>query len=254
MKNFVRILICTLSWSVYGQSGLFIRNAKILIEELDSTYTIQHAQASESEYDILSSGSEELESLFLSFLSKQVGERQDGIVQSRTLNALATLATEAWQGSQYSDSKKWRNLKKYFQRASEKSTARFNYLNAVSFRIKLVNNQGKRFYYDRKGSSGGLNLYTGKKVSNNSADDEDSESQVPLKYFTEKELVKRFEKELRRKTVITDLKRGSYSFVGLSVEIDENTLYKNRIPTARVVIVFGARRLQKVKVRYKPDK
>lgn len=245
-------MICPLT---YGQTRQFINQAEELLKKRDSVYAIEVRSPEPIEYDFISDGMDDLELVFLGVLKKHARTRPDELQSSYTLQTLATLATEAWKGSQYSDAKKWRKLDKYFRRASQKSTTGFNLTKQISFRIPLADNEGKRFYYDRKGPSGGMNLYTGRKPKKRlDADDEDYEEPIPLNYNTEEVLVEKFLKELRRKSIMADLKRGGFAYAGVSVEIDERTVFRNRMPTARVVVIMGARRLRQVKVRYEPKK
>ena len=95
-----------------------------------------------------------------------------------------------------------------------------------------------------------LNLYAGKKpIGLTKEEKEELPDPIPLDYSTEQQLVDQFWRELRRNSIIRDLKRGRYACVGVNVEVDERTLNRKRIPTARVVIIFGARRLREIKIK-----
>lgn len=230
----------------------FNKNAKELIAAKDSIQTIEERIATENRYAFLSEGSEGINDLFLTEVKKQSKARPDELTKSRNLMLLAELATTAWKGTQYADAKKWKALSKHFQRAFDRSTSKFNYTKDLSFRIKLVDNEGRKFYYDKKPGLSELNLYQGKKPTGGSktddADEEELPDPVPLEYFTEEELVKQFTRELKRSSVMADLNRGRYACIGLHVEIDQTTLNKNRIPTARVVLILGARRLRDIQL------
>jgi hypothetical protein len=54
---------------------------------------------------------------------------------------------------------------------------------------------------------------------------------------------------MRSRGIFSDVKSGYYSFVGIKIEVDSKSLYKNRIPTARMVVVLGARRMRAVRVK-----
>jgi len=237
-----------LMYNLYGQSSVFIAKAEDIIMVKDSTMNIDHLNPTSNPYDFLTNGSDKLEELFISNLKSSSQLKNDELLKSHTLSTLAKLATDVWKGSQYSKDKKWKELSKYFKRAAHRSTSNFNFMKEVSFRISLIDNFGKKFYYDKKGSLANHHLYSGEKPKNNNEEDENYIEPVPLEYFSEVILVEKFMIEIKRKGLMLDLKKGLYSYIGLSVEIDENTLYKNRIPTMRVVLLLGARRLQRVKV------
>lgn len=233
-----------------GQVRMFNEHAKKLIEAKDTVMEIEEIQVGSDEYDFLSNGSDALNAILLSKLKSISRARPDELQKSQTLMSLATLATTAWKGTQYTDAKKWRALSKHFQRAFNRSTSKFNYTKEISFRIKLVNNHGKKFYCDKKVGVSDLNLYSGKKPTGlTRSEKEEMPDPIPLDYFTEQDLVDQFIKQLSRKKIMRDLKSGRYACVGINVEIDERTLNKKRIPTARIVIVFGARRLRDLRLK-----
>jgi hypothetical protein len=73
--------------------------------------------------------------------------------------------------------------------------------------------------------------------------------QDPLHFFTEEEIIEECLHIIHKRRILADVKRGVYAFVGLKIEVDKKTLYKNKIPTARVVLVMGARRMAKIKIK-----
>ena len=250
MKMLLFLLVSLSCHFAEAQVRMFNQHAKELIEAKDSVMDIEEQIASTEEYDFLANGNEGLNSLLLSELKSISRARPDELQKSQTLMSLAILATTAWKGTQYANSKKWRALSKHFQRAFNRSTSKFNYTKEISFRIKLVNNHGKKFYCDKKSGVSDLNLYTGKKPTGlTKSEKEDLPDPIPLDYFTDQELVERFVRQLNRQKVTRDLKTGRYACVGINVEVDERTLNKNRIPTARIVIILGARRLRDLRLK-----
>lgn len=255
MKNLALLLLSLLCHFSDAQVRVFNRDAKILIEAKDSIQEIEENEPTSEEYDFLSNGADDLNAIFLTETKSFSRARPDELTKSHTLMSLATLATTAWKGTQYADAKKWKALSKHFRRAFNRSTSKFNYTKEISFRIKLVNNHGKKFYCDKKAGVSDLNLYAGKKPTGlTKSEKEERPDPIPLDYFTEENLVDQYVKQLRRQKIMRDLKRGRYACVGINVEIDERTLNKNRIPTARVVIIFGARRLRDIRTRSEKTK
>lgn len=250
MNKVLFVLLIFASHCSMAQVRVFNKEAKEIIEAKDSIIEIEEEAPSSDQYDFISDGNEGLNALFLSEAKSVSKARPDELSKSQTLMSLAKLATDAWKGTQYADRKKWKALSKHFHRAFNRSTSRFNYTKEVSFRIKLVNNHGTKFYCDKKAGVSELNLYTGKKPTGLTKEEkEDLPDPIPLDYFTEQELVAQFWRQIRRNKILGDLKRGRYACIGINVEVDENTLNKKRIPTARVVIIFGARRLREIKIK-----
>ncbi|MDG1332280.1 MAG: hypothetical protein P8P74_08110 [Crocinitomicaceae bacterium] len=243
----ILILICHVS---VGQVRAFNKRAKELIETKDSIQDIEEEAPSSEYYAFLSEGSDALNALFMSETKSMARSKPDELTKSQTLMSLAELATDAWKGTQYADRKKWKALSKHFHRAFNRSTSKFNYTKEISFRVKLVNNHGKKFYCDKKPGICEFNLYAGKKPTGLTKEEKENlPDPTPLDYFTEQQLVDQFWRQMRRNKIIKDLKRGRYACVGVNVEVDERTLNRKRIPTARVVIIFGARRLREIRIK-----
>ena len=246
MKKLIFLIVVCGSFSASGQTRKFMAEARNILKSVDTTFAIEDNSGTSDEYDFVAQGMEELELIFLSELKRTSRNRPDVLSVSQTLNNLAKVATVCWKGSQYSDLDKWKKLDKYFKRATYGTTSKFNIIKEVSFRIKLVKARGSQYYYDAKGSAGGLNLYSGKKPKNNKEREE--MDQVPLTCYSSAELIEFFIAQVKRKRLYNDLKRGNLSFVGLSLVVDQNTIHRSKIPTARVVLIFGARRMKNVPV------
>ncbi len=250
MKQLCVFLTCLTLLDASGQSTLFKNGAQILIEAKDSIFEIENAVVASDEYDFLSNGMHRLSQLCLAKLKSTSRNHPDELQSSKTLTTLAQLATQAWRGSQYADKKKWAGIAKHFRRAFERSTSKFNYTQQVSFRLDLVDNKKKRFYFDKKPGISDLNLYKGKKPRGlTKKEKEELPDPIPLPIMTETQLIDQFVLQIKHRTIISDLKRGKYAFVGLYIHVDDNTLNKNKIPTARVVLVLGARRLRDIRLK-----
>ncbi len=231
-----------------SQSRVFLHLADSLLSVKDTSLTIEESSPGADEYDVLNDDGCQLESIFQYALHDLTRERKEPIQKSTVLSQLAAAATKSWRGSQYADKKKWSKLNKYFKRALRKSTAGFGVTRQISFRMELVDNPRKDFYHDRSGPEGQLNLYEG---SIPRTEEEQDREQVPLAAFTQSDLMDEFVRELKKKGLYREVIRGVYSFTGVSAQIDERTLFRKKIPTARVVVILGARRLRMVKVRAK---
>jgi hypothetical protein len=199
--------------------------------------------ASDEPYDFLSEGVESLNAYFLSQIKENSRNNPDTLKKSENLGLLAGLATKFWRSSShYSDKKKWGKLDKYFRRASNQTNFNFGIMKQVSFRVPLIKLIGRQFYYDPKGKDGGSNLYMGKRPITK----EERENQIALENYSMQELCELFIERIPRK-IRGELDKGNIAYVGLDVELDKNSLNRTRIPTVRVVVVFGARRFRNVR-------
>lgn len=250
MRIISLIIVLCVSHLGMTQTRVFNDSAKIVIQARDSLIEIESVKPDEQPYDFLANGMGELEGLFLSKIEKVAKSRPDQLMMSQNLMQLSDLSTAAWKGSQYTDAKKWRKLTKHIDRAFNQSTSSFNYTKEVSFRIRLVDNHKRRYYCDKKVGISELDLYKGKKPRGLTKEEkEELPDPIPLECFTEEELVDQFYRELRKNKILRDVKAGRYSCVGVSIELDERTVHKNRIPTARVVVILGARRLRDLRIK-----
>lgn len=243
----IRLLVCVLiSSSCTAQTSEFRRMCAEFAHMVDTSYEVNQASISDSEYDFTSEGIEPLTSKVLSFLHKKANTKKTPFQQSEVLTRMAASATKAWYGSQYTDRSKWKRLEKYIRRSKHTVTTNFNILTSLSFRINLMHVPRNDFYYDRKGPEGELNLYLGQRPK---TEEEKEAEPVPVPFLTEKAILKRIERELSRKGALRAIKKGIYSYVGISIVVDQKSLYKERMPTARVVIFLGAKRLQRLKIK-----
>lgn len=242
----MRLLLITFllgSLPVVAQSWKFRKEAKEIMTPVDTTYVITAAVASDEPYEFLTEGVASLNAYFLSQLKENSRNRPDTLRKSENLSLLASLATKFWRSSShYADKKKWGKLDKYFRRASNQTNFNFGIMKQVSFRVPLVKLIGRKFYYDPKGKDGGSNLYMGKRPLTK----EERENQIALGNYSMRELGDLFMDLIPRK-IRAELDKGNIAYVGLNVELDKNSINRTRIPTARVVVVFGAKRFRNVR-------
>lgn len=246
----MRILLVFLigfAGSSLAQSRVFLARMEQELPARDSVSHLEKRKASGDEYDFLAQGMEGLEELFLGHMYAVSRNQPDDLTRSKVLSIMAEATTSIWKGGQYNKGKSWVSVNKYLRRASYRSTCRFNLLRSAVFRISLVDNEGKQFYYDRNGSPDQLNLFKGTYPTFKERMEEDAPEPEPLRFFSEEEIVQQFERQLRRQSQYSDLRNGNFCCVGISVEVDQNSLHRKKIPSARVVVLFGARRLKHVK-------
>lgn len=242
-------VIITTCFALSGQTRLFNSDVLKFIQPIDSVLPITKDFAvSSEEFDPLHSSQDNLVDLTLAyFASNSRGKKI--VYQSNVLQQLSTLATRYWRNREYHDLKKWKKTCVHIKRGINRSKTEFNIVKEYSFRIKLVSNHGKKFHYDSKKGKNAINLFYGKsgkrKVKNENGEWEEVEKE-PLPLQTEVEIFASIERELKRKGIHRAIKKGWFNYFGVSIIIDKKSLFKNRLPTARVVILCGGKRLQMV--------
>lgn len=243
MRHCFLILLLAFTSEVLGQTSVFKEMVKQMDLTSDTSYAIEPAYAAAEDFDFTVRSESDLEAIFLAELS---GESKKGALQrNESLSRLAQAATQAWYGSQYTDKDRWKRLEKYFNRANHQIVSAFNLMDVVSFRVPLMHKPRKGFYYDRKGPEGALNLYEGDRPV---TEEEKEAEPIPLRFLTEEEILEHLIKQMKRLRKFRFIKKGTFDYIGVSIVVDQKSLYKTRIPTARVVVVLGAKRLKYIKV------
>jgi hypothetical protein len=223
----------------------FQDEAKARLHEPDERTAIASRQAGSQPYDFMAVAPNELEELFLSRLKVMSKNRRDPLQRSRVLTILSQLCTAHYGGGRYEETSKWVGTQKQLRRAFRfSSQSSFGIIESFSFRVPLLKHKGA-FYHDAKGAKGALNLYKGEKPRGMNT--EEAPPPVPLDYFTAAEFIQLLERMAQKKGIRKALGKGIYSSVGISIELEKNTLFRRKIPTARVVVILGARRLHAVK-------
>lgn len=235
------LLLFGFSNPFFSQTSVFLKKAEEVFHVQDSSFQIESAKVDKANYDFQQMGMNDLEEKLLWALRKTSQSSRDDLRKSSTLTVMADLAINTWKGAYFSSADKWFKLNRYFNRVSRLNQKPFHEIVSASCRIKLINNQGKNFFYLKDSENPtGLNLYFGTKKEKSKQGD--SFDLQPLPFYTDEELLQQAFKEIRTTKMYRELKRGSLSFIGIRIEIDEKTLYHNQIPTARIVLIAAARR------------
>lgn len=246
MKLILLYLLSGFFFVSFGQARRFEAQMNEIFNLMDKPVEISERIASSEQFNFLVKESTVMDEICLSVILREHKKGKSNLQKSLTLSKFAEAATEAWKGSHYAEKDKWINLNKYFKRAKVNLPTNFNLIESVSFRIDLMSTTKKLWYYDRKGDKGDLNLYEGRKPRNK--EEEELNEKIPVPVCTELEIEKQLLDELSRRGIVRKLNKGVYSFVGVSIKVDENTLFRSKLPTARVVVFLGARRLQNLKI------
>lgn len=247
MNRRAGLLFCLLlGFSTSAQPGSnFQDKAKARLNEPDELYPIEVQKAGSLPYDFTAVAPKELEAMFLNRLKTLSRNRRDPLQQSRVLTVLSSLCTELYGGARYEATDKWAGTQKQLKRAFRFSQhSSFGIIESFSFRVPLLKHNGQ-FYYDSKGEKGALNLYKGQKPRGPKTDD--APPPIPLDFFTEAELISLLERMAQKKGITKALGKGFYASAGVSIVLEKNTLFRHKIPTARVVVILGAKRLHAVR-------
>jgi hypothetical protein len=120
-------------------------------------------------------------------------------------------------------------------------------IDVVVNKQEMVNHNGRPFFYDRHDEETDLHLFYGRK------EDLKDSSYVPnpIPAHTYRSLAEQLVLENLKYPNGQYLRSRAYSFMSCRVELDKRTLYKNTLPKANVIFVFGGYRTQDYKARKK---
>ncbi len=237
--HIVFYFLCT--GSVWAQPEKYRLAVHELFGSEDSSYAIPESKPLDLSFDAEDDSSDQLSPKTASLLHEM--SRRNQLKYSRVLQHLAVITLTSWKDRHFKERKKLRRIRKALARTMHQIRSHFGILQAYSFEVPVVNHNKHHYFYDRKGSSGGLNLYKGSKDDRKSEDFE----YVPLDPLTDTQILELVRAQLKRRKIYRDLQRGLYSYLGVFSQTDSRTLYRNKIPKVRIVIFLGARRLQGIR-------
>lgn len=229
------------------QITLFNRLCKDSLISVDAYTDINTSINSSFELYPSDESMNDLSELFATQIWQFTSKRYSELQYSEMLSQMSVFATESWRGSNYESKKKWSKLDKRFRRAKRNTTAGFTVVKCVSFRINLTETKGKRVYCDEMDGDGRFNLFYGRRISEQ--EKEEGKVPIPVKVLNIEQLNRKLIRALKSQKVYNDLHKGVYSSLGISVVLDKKTVGKNTFPTARVVVLLGAKRLQRIKIQ-----
>ncbi|MBL4592592.1 MAG: hypothetical protein JKX68_02120 [Flavobacteriales bacterium] len=99
---------------------------------------------------------------------------------------------------------------------------------------------GKRFYYDKNDNETDLQMFYGRK--RDSDKEEEGLLKIPIPTFTYKSFAEKLIKNLVSGYSGRFARSKSYTMSACYVEVDEKSLYRRKIPRARVIIILSGKR------------
>lgn len=244
MKILGVVFCCFISLIGSSQLSLFKQLCRDSLVTQDYTYEILMKSTGFELYPEQSSV-DQIASIFAHDLMS-IGSQKTQLNFSKMLQQMSGFACESWKGSNYKDKDKWSKLDKQFRRAKRRTTAGFTVVKCISFRINLTESKQEKVYYDEENGDGKFNLFYGIRLTKKEIDE--GKIAQPVSQVSLKDLQKQLQKNIKSRKIYADLRKGVYSSIGISVVLDKRTVEKNTLPTARVVLFLGSKRLQQLKI------
>lgn len=245
MKKGLFMVILLVVASARGQYvPEFIKEARYHLEDVDSFYLPEVNAYGGNFIDVLNDSVSGIENLMRVELTKHYRslKNSDTLKESVVLNHLSFIAVKRISGITGAKPEKVLRVKRKLFRIFRSSRSSFGLIEIYAFDLELVQHK-KHFYYDKKGENGGFNLYEGKKKPKATEENPEPET-TPLHLYTETEMLEQISEKMRKKGLIRELKGGMISYEGFAIIPNRRTFYRKKIPTVKVVVITGTRRLR----------
>ncbi len=106
---------------------------------------------------------------------------------------------------------------------------------------QLVDYQfGKRFYYDKSDDETDLQLFYGKRITQKEI--ENGELKIPVPTYTYRGFAEKIVDDFFSGFSGRYAKSKSYTMAACYIQVDENSLHKNKIPRAKAIFILGGKR------------
>ena len=242
-------IICLLPFTMVAQIPTFVQEARYHLEDFDSCYALEGRSSSASEVNVLSDSVNAIEELMQYCFQQKYKSNVDTLQQSLVLNHLSQIAVRRINGINGAKPERMQQIRRKLFRVFRSARSSFGLINVYSFDLELVNTP-TYFYYDKNGADGGFNLYKGKRKPKATKENPEPETEA-LKLVSEAELFAQLDQKLRRSGCLRELQSGLVSCVGYAVVPNKKTFFREKVPTVKVVVITGTRRLRLVKERGK---
>ncbi|MES2396350.1 MAG: hypothetical protein V4549_10125, partial [Bacteroidota bacterium] len=128
-----------------------------------------------------------------------------------------------------------------------RKTCRFNgYKNGfIDYHIasvKCVNYRGSKFYLDKDDTETSTHLFVGKKPSKKEKEEKDFKA-IPLKPYSYNELADILAKQFISDEGTFKILNNGYDKFGFSIAVEKRTLFRNKIPVIKAIIIVGGNRI-----------
>lgn len=240
----VIFMCCAFSYGI-TQRREFLRQGREAMFVPDQLFSIEPATAGNGIADPSGYDAEGLRSAILSEMRKHSKNKRTALMESRHLMQICEITRKTISDSYFRKRKS--NFKKLVRRVQHASLSKFGLIEVYSLEIPMIEDRKGDFYYDKKSAPGELGLYYNpEKLSKKEKAEGKKPEKKPVLLFTEAQLMEAIVGKLKRYKIYSELQGGNYYAAGLSVEVNQKTLYRKKVPMLRVVIAIGSKRMHLV--------
>ena len=207
-----------------------------------------HGLAESAELDVTNFDQEQIGSVLFSTINKERDAHHRPKLEYDSLyNRIAQTILTDFDGKKFLSSKAWYDQRRSINYILQVNQSQHKIYSLHAFRLDILNqDQGNGFYYDKIPGTSPFDLYDGKRPK----DEKDvvAEEPVPLAAVTIAQLSERFIDVIQSRSGGRDLYSQNYDVLGLGVKPDPDNANHKQRPRLLVVIVFGGKKLHRVKL------
>jgi hypothetical protein len=108
--------------------------------------------------------------------------------------------------------------------------------------LPCVNSKGFKFYYDREDTETNTHLFMGNRPTKKEKE-KDTYKSTPIKLFSYNELADLIAKQFMKDDGSFKILNNGFDKFGFSIAVEQSTLYRNRLPKIKIIIILGGNRI-----------
>lgn len=246
MKISSCILFLFISFLVQAQNKLFLNH----VHESESVFYNDQLQPSVDRIDVLNFNADYLSGLFVSALKQERSRRfKSELVQDSLLNRIAQSCISTFARSKFTYGKIWSAEKQNIKYALQREESKYKLYSAHAFCLDMLDLKfATPFHYDDKIGKSNTNLYYGRKAKSLDTDNPEVMEEEPVESITEMQFAERIIDFFSKGAYRKDFLSKKFTRVGVALKIDKHSINRNERPRIFVVVIFGGKQLQTIKV------
>lgn len=246
MKFSAAFLFLVFAFSVQAQNKLFLNH----VHESENYFYNDQLHPSGSRIDLLNFNADHLSGLFVSIMQEERGRRfKPELIQDSLLNRIARSGILTFSRSKFTYGRLWAAEKQNIKYALQREESKFKLYSAHAFCLDMLDLKfASPFYHDEGVGKSNVNLYHGRKnKTGNQADQSDMDLE-PVESVTEEQFAERLLDFLSKGSYRKDFLSKKFTRVGVALKVDKHSLNRNARPRIFVILIFGGKQLQSIKI------
>ncbi len=235
-----------IAFTQYGHCQTWVEKTRVALPKMDELTEAITYKPTDANFLFYSDSCSLFEHVVQSFFAKSKTKKQYKIKNSSLLNELTKHAVLELSINRARKSSRHHAYLRKLGRALIGTNKTYSLIEFIVFDIPVVKVPSSYFYTVENGESP-YHLYKGKAPSKKEIEEGDAKF-IPCDLYTEKQLAKKIESKIRSSRIYTHLLNQEVSTFGVSAVPNRKTVYRKGIPTIRVFVIVGIKRVNEKKL------